>query len=299
MITALPREGGPGYPAFVTDPCAHPDAPRHYPADLYELVHRGTAGDTAYYRQACAGARRILELGCGYGRVLENLLDLGTPGLELTGIERDPEMLARARSRLEARAGTSVRVRLVVADMRAFALPEPDAPPARFDRILIPHSGVYCLPDPAACVACFRRCAHHLAPGGRLVLDAYAADVFHATADPGDHTDERLDPVVSVEHEGTRYDVFERSRWDRAAQTLDVTYEYIPRDGGACRVGRVLHHYLLQEQIEPLLAEAGLRLVSLDGDFRGGPPRPDADMWVVTAARMDGASRTRSTPADG
>lgn len=257
--------------------------PGDYPAELYELVHRGTEGDAAFYRRVCANAQRILELGCGYGRVLEALADLDTPGLELTGIDRDPEMLARARARLAQRSGPASRVRLVAADMSRFALERAEAGPTRFDRILIPHSGLYCLPDPAACVACFRCCTRHLAPGGKLVLDAYGADAFHATADPADHVDERLDPVVTVEHEETCYDVFERSRWHRSAQVLDVTYEYIPRGGGTCRMGRLRHHYLLQHQIEPLLREAGLRLVSLDGDFEGGPCTPEADMWVATA----------------
>ena len=59
--------------------------------------------------------------------------------------------------------------------MRAFDAADTFAPRGGFDRILIPHSGIYCLPDDAACVACFQCCAEQLAEGGRLVFDAYAA----------------------------------------------------------------------------------------------------------------------------
>jgi SAM-dependent methyltransferase len=241
-----------------------------YPAALYELVHRGTAGDLAFYTRACKGTRRVLELGCGYGRVLAALAD--DPALALTGLERDPALLARARSRVPG------RVTLVHGDMRAFDLPgEP------FDRILIPHSGVYCLPNDDACIACFQACARHLAPEGRLILDAYGADLFHAEADPEDHRDNRLEPVVTVEHEGACFDVFERSLWQRDAQQLRVSYEYIPRDGGDAALGQLLHRYLLQEQIRPLLEQAGLALESLAGDWRGRPAVPEDDMWVATA----------------
>jgi SAM-dependent methyltransferase len=251
----------------VTNPAAHDF---EYPAALYELVHRGTAGDLSFYSRECADARRVLELGCGYGRVLSALCE--RTDLELTGLDRNPELLARARARLPE------RVVLVHADMTRFELPGPG-----FDRILIPHSGVYCLEDDDACIACFRACARHLAPAGRLVFDAYAADGFHAEQDPADHSDERLDPVVSVEHEGICYDVFERSLWRRQLQRLDVTYEYVPREGGDAAMGRLVHHYLLLEQISPLLRRAGLDLVSLAGDWRGRPAEPDDDMWVATA----------------
>ena len=58
-----------------------------YPAKLYSLVHRGTPGDVPFYREACADAGAILELGCGYGRILEAL---AMPDRLLIGLDRDP-----------------------------------------------------------------------------------------------------------------------------------------------------------------------------------------------------------------
>lgn len=254
-------------------------SPPPYPAELYELVHRGTAGDLAYYRRVCADASAVLELGCGYGRVLEAI---GALGVDVTGLERDPELLARAADRLARR---DLRAQLVEGDMADFDAARTFAPDGGFDRILIPHSGVYCLPDEEACVACFRCCAATLRPGGRLVFDAYDADAFHRDEDPADHVDDRLEPVVSVEHDAKLYDVFERSRWDPGPQRIDVTYEYIPRGGGAVLQGRLFHHYLLRDQIGPLLEAAGLQLESLDGDWQGHPVSSESDMWVATAAR--------------
>jgi hypothetical protein len=175
-------------------------------------------------------------------------------------------------------------VQLVLGDMTDLDAASTFAPAGGFDRILIPHSGIYCLQDDDACVACFRCCARVLRPGGSLVFDAYAADAFHRDEDPADHVDERLDPVTSVELGGRLYDVFERSLWERPRQRFDVTYEYIPRSGGAVLQGRLLHRYLLRPQIAPLLSRAGLRLVSLHGDWHAHPSSSFSEMWVATAS---------------
>ncbi len=145
---------------------------------------------------------------------------------------------------------------------------------SRFDRILIPYSGIYCLLSEVDCVRSLACALRHLEPAGQLLFDAYRADEFHAESDPHDYRDETLEPVGSVEYRGIAYDVFERSHWRREVQRLDVVYEYVPRGGGALLLGTIAHRYLLRDQIEDLLARAGLRLLQLHGDFRGGEPRP-------------------------
>ena len=107
--------------------------------------------------------------------------------------------------------------------------------------------------------------------------------------------------MVSVEHAGAAYDVFERSRWDRERQRLDVTYEYIPRGGGAALQGALAHRYLLGSQLEELLDRGGLRLVSMRGDFETtlGEPRPipaDCDFFVAVAVSKEERPSTASGP---
>jgi hypothetical protein len=53
-----------------------------YPAQLYAAVHDGNPGDVAFYRERCADARAVLELGCGDARVLA---ELAAPGRALVG----------------------------------------------------------------------------------------------------------------------------------------------------------------------------------------------------------------------
>ena len=65
-------------------------------AELYALTHRGNRGDLEFYQRTCRGARSVLELGSGYGRVLTALAGAKR---RVVGLERDREFLALARSR--------------------------------------------------------------------------------------------------------------------------------------------------------------------------------------------------------
>jgi len=256
----------------LSDPARHTsDAAPPSEARLYALTHTGTPGDADWYVARCARASSVLELGCGAGRVTR---PLAAPGRCTVGMDLDPGLLRLAR-----RGRGAGGVHWVRGDMRRFAFA------TSFERILVPHSGLYALLSEADCERCLRRVAHHLAPGGRFCFDVYAADAFHFEADPKDVERDELEYVTTLEHADRRYDVFERCRWHRAEQRLDVVYEYVPRAGGASLQARVPQRYWLWQQIEPLLARAGLVPCAVSGDFAGGPVRPEDDALYVVEAR--------------
>jgi SAM-dependent methyltransferase len=236
-------------------------------AELYALTHRGNPGDIAFYRRACAGASSVLELGCGSGRLLTGLV---RPGRRLVGLDRDTGLLGIARRSL----GRSVT--LVQGDMRRFDLGE------RFQRVLIPYSAFYCLLTKADALSCLRCARRQLCPGGLLLLDAYAADAFHRAGGP---EGEEVDRLFSVELRGRSYDVFERSRWRRQRQRLDIVYVYVDRKSGRRLEEPLPQHYWLAAQVGPLLAQAGLELVTMAGDFRGHRYSPARSPSMVVTAR--------------
>jgi SAM-dependent methyltransferase len=246
-----------------------------YHPELYALVHCGTPGDERLYLDAAHGAQRILELGCGYGRLLG---PLARAGHRVTGLELDRGLLALAHAAIaELAAPEHARVTLVHGDMRDFALAE------RFERVFIPFSGVYCLPSEADLVACLQRVRAHLAPGGMLVFDAYVIDAFHAAADPQEDDPHDGEPVASVAWRGTTYEVFETTTWDRPAQRLHVTYRYQPRGDGTPLFGSICHRYLLTSQVEGICARAGLRLIDTGRDLDGAALSPESDHMVCMA----------------
>ena len=227
-------------------------------AELYALTHRGNPGDIAFYREACRGAQRVLELGSGSGRLL---VALANAKRQLLGLELDPELYALAKRNLRALpAAKRTSARVVRADMRNFALPQ------RFERVLLPYNALYCLLSKRDALACFRAAHRTLEPGGMLVLDAWNAQPFHRSLATSADDPE---PVVSIRYAGRTWDVFERSRVRRAQQRLDVTYTYLPREGGNAYQIPIAQRYFLPAELSDLLARAGFAIEARFGDFSG------------------------------
>lgn len=248
-------------------------APDQLDAYLYGLLHRGTAGDVAHYRTVCAGVGRVLELGCGDGRIA---VPLAAHGLRVTGLDRDVARLDEARHAASVARVPDAFLRLVQGDMASFDLGE------RFDRVLIPFNGLYCLDDEAAVHACLERSRAHLVSGGMLWFDVYRVDPEDAPPagrDPGP-------PVflTEIRDGGRTVRVFETDAWDPGNQRIDVEYRFLIRDGDgtSTRSQRIRHRYLTRDQIVTALAATGfgdIRIRSgFDADADGGP-------WVVSAVR--------------
>lgn len=250
-----------------------PDAAEPNPAGWYALLHRGNPGDVEFYVGRCAGTEHVLELGVGYGRVASALV---AAGWQVTGIDVDPGLLELARASI-ADLGFAHRFRAYQQDMRSFRLD------ARYGRILIPYSGLYCLLDEGSVLECLGRCREHLAPGGRVVLDVYEADSFHEAYSPEDFDETLREPVVDVVANGQSFSVFERSHWFKQEQRLDIHYEYRDQDQRVVHTSTIRHRYLLQAQLERLLETAGFTLRAIHGGFAGEPTGYDADVVVVEA----------------
>ena len=240
-----------------------------YPADLYASLHGGTQGDEDFYRAVCAGADRVLELGCGSGRVLAVLADRVR---ELCGVDSSEEALALARTRLPA------SVALHRADMETFDVG------GGFDRVLIPFNAIYCLPDLASVRRTFVQAERALAPGGLLVFDGYAGDSIHEDDSFEEGVDEEGE-IATVDARGKRWRVFERSEYERGSQRFTVHYRYVAEDDGEEILATIRHRYLrLQEALEAL-ESAGLEPLAAHGDFDQRVYDSDSDRMIITARK--------------
>jgi SAM-dependent methyltransferase len=107
-----------------------------------------------YISKHRAGARTLLELGCGTGALLHEL----AADISVTGIDRSPEMLAIA-------ARSVPRARLLQGNMTSFTLP------TRFDVVICMFDTLNHVVTVDGWLAVFR-CAHeHLADGGLFIFD--------------------------------------------------------------------------------------------------------------------------------
>lgn len=110
---------------------------------------------------AVAGARRVLDAGCGGGRLT---ITLAQAGAEVTGIDTSEQRLEQARKRARA---AGVDLNLIEADFNAplpFGAGSFDAVTSRL--------ALMAADDPAATLAELRRV---LEPGGRLVTVVWAS----------------------------------------------------------------------------------------------------------------------------
>jgi len=128
--------------------------------------------DVGWYRRQCqARGGRALEVGCGTGRIL---LELLASGVDAIGVDRSLPMLQQLR-RDAAERGVEARVAQM--DLRELALA------GDFDTILAPYSLITYVTNPDAAVAALLRMRSLLAVEGRLVIDAFIPQAVESFAD--------------------------------------------------------------------------------------------------------------------
>jgi SAM-dependent methyltransferase len=229
-------------------------------AELYALTHRGNAGDREFYAAACRGAASVLELGAGYGRLLPALSAVSR---EVTALEREPWLLTAARRELRRLPkGQQRRLSLLRGDMQRFDLGR------RFERIILPYNGLYCLLGRRALLACFRCVKRHLEPGGLFLFDVWAADAFQRRAAAAAYHDDD-GPILTICRGTQTWDVFETSRLRQREQRLDVVYTYVSRERGTRVTIPIEQRYAPSTELRALLERAGLSVKATQGDFAG------------------------------
>lgn len=142
------------------------------------------------------GVRAVLDAGCGTGRVAR---ELARRGLEVVGVDIDPEMLATARRKaphLDWRLGDLASIQLG----------------RTFDAVLLAGNTMIFL-DPGSEGAVLANLARHLRPGGLLIA---GFQLF-----PGHLTVARYDTLAAA----AGLEPLERwATWERAPWTPDADY---------------------------------------------------------------------------
>ena len=128
--------------------------------------------DVGWYRRLCmTHGGRALELGCGTGRIL---LELLAAGVDAIGADRSLPMLQRLRRDAAARG---IEARVAQMDLRQLALA------GDFQVILAPYSLITYLTEPEVAVAALTRMRSLLARDGRIVLDAFIPQPVESFSD--------------------------------------------------------------------------------------------------------------------
>jgi SAM-dependent methyltransferase len=249
-------------------------------ARLYDLDLEDDPGDLdLLLALAARAAGPILELAAGTGRLT---VPLAEAGYQVTGVDTDPAMLARARSRADASGREAARrVRLVEADARTVRL----ADAGDFALAVIPLNSIFLMGSRADQAAAIATLAAHLAPGGLAMVDAWLPDAEDLARYDGRLVLEwvRVDPDA-----GRLVTKSCSALYDAASSTVTLTTlfeEGVPGEPAVrwVRVDRL--RLVAADDLAAFAEAAGLVVETLAGDYGLGDLEPGAERVVMVARR--------------
>jgi SAM-dependent methyltransferase len=226
---------------------------------VYDLVWRAAPYDRfvdlCLETAAAQGTsvRRVLVAACGTGSAA---VELARRGLDVTGFDLSPAMVAIAAAKLRGQA------RLLVGDLAAVPLGDGWA-----DLVMSLNASLNYLLEPAEVAAALSHMGRVAAPGGTVVVEPLSRRFVHDGWEPGRHVDRdglRLDATYELEGDL----VVERLRWTLGGVEESETYR---------------QRLYADAELEALVAAAGLRLVERRPMWPAIPAEParGRTLWVA------------------
>ena len=243
---------------------------RNYNAEYYDA---GTAStdDIEFYGGFVGSETRVLELGCGTGRVALGLLPAAGA---VMGVDISASMLERAQDK----AGSDAH-RFVCGDITNIRLHQ------HFDLIIAPFRVLQALEHDEQVAGLFEVIRAHLAPGGQAILN-----VFHPNLGPNEMADgwPKQDETPCGELTLAGGDTLvmsdERQRLDAARQVLYPTLVFRRyRDGLLVDEHRnpICMRYYYPEQFIELIEAHGFSVTGRWGGYRNEPYGQGGELVVA------------------
>jgi ubiquinone/menaquinone biosynthesis C-methylase UbiE len=261
----MPRQGWEGWDQY---------------APFYDWENARTLGrrDVAFWTRVAAEADgRVLELGCGTGRVS---LPLARCGVDLVGVDRSQLMLDRAiaratRTSRAASAGSRAPT-FVRADIRSLPFKR-----ARFAMVLAPYGVLQSLTRETDLAATLDSVARVITQGGTFGIDL-VPDV------PNWREYRNRVQLRGRTTGGARLTLVESVRQDRRRCLTTFEQRYLERRGGRTTTHRfeLTFRTLSVPQMTRRLERAGFSVETVLGDYRGRPWDERADVWIILAKKV-------------
>ena len=226
--------------------------------------------DVAFWqRLAAAQDGRVLELGCGTGRLT---IPVARAGAEIVGIDRSEPMLTRARQRLRRSRASALLVR---GDIRHL----PFRRRLRFSLVMAPYGMLQSLTRERDLGATLTA-VHGVLPRGGL----FAIDLVPDLPRWAEY-DRRVSLTGRRGHGTIR--LTESVRQDRRKGLTVFDQEYEERRGTRTAVKRfsLTFRTISVAQMRRRLENAGFRIDAVLGDYDGGPFDERADVWIILARK--------------
>jgi ubiquinone/menaquinone biosynthesis C-methylase UbiE len=237
-------------------------------APFYDWENARTLGrrDIAFWQRVAADADgRVLELGCGTGRIS---IPLEKSGVDLVGVDRSQPMLDRL-----CRRSTSVKV--ARGDIRRLPFRA-----RTFSMVLAPYGVLQSLTREGDLKDTLDSVARVIRRGGIFGIDL--------VPDVPNWREYRNKVQLRGEAKGgARLTLVESVRQDRPRRLTTFLQRYLARRGGRTTTHRfeLTFRTLTVPQMSARLERAGFRVETVLGDYRGRPWDERADVWIILAKK--------------
>jgi SAM-dependent methyltransferase len=247
-------------------------------AGFYDIDYEGVDDDIemyAHFAQVTGG--KVLELGCGTGRVL---VALGAKGYDVTGVDISAQMLEIAGGKLQPDFAGNTHV--VLADMREYHQP------LTYDLGFFALDTFRHLVEPDDQLRALRALYDNLKPGGLALVDltnpeTMALDTMHGEL--------ILDWVVEDGETLGSLSKFVSCVVDPATQTQHLTFLFdeADADGIVKRTPFLFQmHYFYPREMELLLDRTGFELEQTYGTYDLVPFAGDSPRMIFCARKPAG-----------
>jgi SAM-dependent methyltransferase len=227
-------------------------------ADRYDDDYRSlgtTDPQILVLAELTAPGNRVLELGIGTGRVS---LPLVERGIDVTGVDASSRMLDRLAAKPHGD-----KVHAFLGDMAEVSVA------GQFDLIFCVANSFFGLLTQDAQIGCLTRAAERLAPGGKLLIEAFVPNLAMFTNGQSWRTRRVDDDRV----------IAEASQLDAIAQRVDTNVLYLEH-GRAVDIVPIRIRYAHVAELDLMARVSGLVLHSRWADWSKAPFRSDSGMHV-------------------
>ncbi|MFI1522287.1 class I SAM-dependent methyltransferase [Kitasatospora cineracea] len=224
-------------------------------AEFYDREFAARDHDVPFFlEQAVRAGGPVLEVACGTGRIT---LPIARAGVDVTGLDVMPSMLALARRRS---AAEGLPVEWLEQDCRDIRTDR------RFALVFSATNAMQHLHDLDSVLAFLTSARDALRPDGTLVLDVFNPSPAKLARRPD--APYRHKSVTDLD--GAELEVRAATGYDAATQVLHFTLDYL-REGATVRTKKVSMRCFFPEELLALCRLAGLDVLERHGDYDRSP----------------------------